>query len=79
TWFAHGSVSGDTVTYTVTDNGIGDSNLTPGVIADPFAPMLLAAPVAVQPIPTLSQWAMVLLTMLLAALGLRAQRRKAQV
>uniref|UniRef100_UPI00258EEAD6 choice-of-anchor U domain-containing protein n=1 Tax=Comamonas sp. TaxID=34028 RepID=UPI00258EEAD6 len=37
TWFAHGSVSGDTVTYTVTDNGIGDSNLTPGVIADPFA------------------------------------------
>lgn len=81
TWFAHGSVVGDSVIYIVTDNGVGDSNPAPGVIADPFAPMLLAAPgpATVQHVPTLGQWALVLLTVLLAGLGLHTQRRKALV
>lgn len=81
TWFAHGNVVGDSVIYTVTDNGVGDSNPAPGVIADPFAPMLLAAPgpATVQHVPTLGQWALMLLTVLLAGLGLHAQRRKALV
>ncbi len=69
-WFAHGTVSGDTVSYTVTDDGPGDSDIaTPGVIADPFAPLLLAA--SPQAIPALSQWALLLLSALVGLLALR--------
>ncbi|MCB0137724.1 MAG: Ig-like domain repeat protein, partial [Caldilineaceae bacterium] len=55
-WFAHGSVSGDTVTYTVTDDGVGDGDTTtPGAIADPFA-MLQLASGPTTGVPTLSAW-----------------------
>ena len=77
-WFNPGaSVSGGTtVSYTVTDNGAGDSDTThPGVISDPFAPVLLAAqPVAV---PTLNQWALMVLSLMAAALGALALRKRA--
>ena len=38
------SLDRKTVTYTVRDNGPGDSNPAEGVITDPFAPMLLPPP-----------------------------------
>jgi len=69
-WFAHGAVSGDTVSFAVTDNGTGDNDPAPGAIADPFAPLLLAA--SPQAIPTLSEWGLLMLS---ALLGLAALRR----
>lgn len=77
-WFAHGAASGDTVAYTVADNGDGDNDPAPGVIADPFAPLLLGAapPAGAQAIPTLSQWGVLLLSLLMGLLGWRRSREK---
>ena len=71
TWFPHGTITGDTVTYSVTDNGVGDSDTRLGSIADPFAPVSLAAaaPVGVASIPTLSEWGLMVLSLLAAAVG----------
>ena len=69
-WFPHGTATGDAVTYTVTDNGDGDNDPTPGVIADPFALLLRgAAPTGAQAIPTLSPWGLLLLSLLAGLLG----------
>lgn len=70
------SVSGETVSYTVADNGEGDSDTTLGTIVDPFAPMLLAAPPApgptgTQAVPALGEWGLLLLSGLAGLLGLR--------
>lgn len=74
-WFAHGAISGDSVTYTVQDDGTGDNDTTtPGVIADPFMPLALAAGAVA--IPTLSQWALLLLGVLTAGLGAQTVRRR---
>jgi len=71
-WFAHGSINGDRVTYTVQDDGAGDNDTaTPGAIADPFVP--LALPAGAAAIPTLSLWGLLLLS---ALLGLAVPRRK---
>ncbi|WP_338796768.1 IPTL-CTERM sorting domain-containing protein [Acidovorax sp. DW039] len=76
-WFAHGSITADSISYTVADNGVGDSDPNANSISDPFAPLLLpAAPTAAQSIPTLSEWAMVLMSLLAAALGMGALRRR---
>ncbi|MBV7456598.1 IPTL-CTERM sorting domain-containing protein [Acidovorax sp. sif1233] len=69
-WFPHGAVSGDTVSFAVTDNGTGDNDPAPGAIADPHAMLMLAA--AAQAIPTLSEWGLLVLA---ALLGLAALRR----
>ncbi len=75
TWFPLGTRVGNTVTYQVTDNGMGDSDATPGVIEDPFAPVLLAAvPGGVASIPTLSEWGLALMSLLLGGLAWRRQR-----
>jgi len=80
-WFAHGGKTGDSVTYTVTDNGTGDnqsatSGPNAGVIEDPHAMLLLAAaPGGAQAIPTLSEWGLALLAALLGLLGARGRRR----
>lgn len=74
-WFAHGAISGDSVTYTVQDDGTGDNDTaTPGVIADPFMPLALAA--GAVGIPTLSQWALLLLGVLTVGLGAQTVRRR---
>jgi large repetitive protein len=78
TWFQLGGVtlSGDrkTVTYTVTDNGVGDSDATVGGISDPFA--LAAGPLGGDAvgIPVDSPWALGLLSAVLGFLGWRRQR-----
>jgi hypothetical protein len=67
-----------TVTYHITDNGLGDANPAPGTIADP---LLAVTPLAgggnPTAIPTLSEWGLGLLSTLAALLGLgRLQRNR---
>ncbi|MNT53965.1 hypothetical protein D3C72_1910890 [compost metagenome] len=82
TWFQLGgaSLSGDrlTVTYTVADDGVGDSNATPGSISDPFA--LAAGPLGGDAvgIPVDAPWALGLLSAVLGFLGWRRQRSLAR-
>ncbi|WP_311220635.1 MULTISPECIES: IPTL-CTERM sorting domain-containing protein [unclassified Acidovorax] len=75
------TVSGDTVGFTVTDNGDGDNAPQLGTIEDPFAPLLLAAPgpgaAGLQGIPTLSEWGLLLLSVLAGLTG--AWRMKTHV
>ena len=80
-WFTPQSLAvvGDTVRYTVADNGEGDNNPATGAISDPLAPMLLAAPPGPGPggahaIPTLGEWGLLLLSALMGLLGLRRLR-----
>lgn len=67
-----------TVRFDVTDNQPGDDDPTPGVIEDPVMPLVAAGPAAAQSIPTLSEWALLLLTVLTGALGLGLRRRGGQ-
>lgn len=83
TWFPYGSISGDSVTYTVVDDGIGDSNtVVAGVIEDPFAPLALAAvpPVGTTAaVPGLGPWGVALLSCLVPLfLGFRTSQKRAK-
>lgn len=73
-WFVYpgASISGSTLTYQITDNGVGDSDPTPGVIEDPIGAGTLSSVAAV---PTLGPWSLILLGLAAAALGARRQRR----
>ncbi len=73
------SISGNTVTYDVTDNGLGDDVFTgaDGVINDPVA-LVTAPALAATGIPTLSQWGQLILLAALALLGVRHVRRRTQ-
>ena len=74
------SISGNTVTYTVTDGGTGDSNPADGVITDPVAVGVpLAAALNPTPVPTLGHWALVLLSLMAAAVGMGTLRRRAVI
>ena len=65
------TIAGNMVTFTITDGGLGDNDLTAnGFIDDPGG---AGAPAAV---PTLPVWAMIALTVLLMAAGLAAQRAR---
>ena len=79
TWFEwkNAQIAGDTISFTITDNGAGDTNPIEGVIADPGGPALLAAalPAQAAPVPTLSTAALALLAGLTALLGWRQRRR----
>ncbi len=70
------SISGNTVTYSVTDNGLGDDTFTgaDGVINDPAVPVSFSANAA--GIPTLSEWGLILLSGLLALGTLAVMRRR---
>ena len=70
------SVAGNTVTYSITDNGLGDDTFTgaDGVINDPAVPVSLAAIAA--GIPTLSEWGLIILSALLALGTLVVMRRR---
>ncbi|CAM3714312.1 IPTL-CTERM sorting domain-containing protein [Paracidovorax anthurii] len=73
-WFAHGTITGDSVSYGVTDNGIGDNDTTVGEIADPFALMLVT--VDPTPVPALNPWGLILMSLMAAGLGMLAVRRR---
>ncbi len=82
TWFQLSGViiSGDrkTVTYSIADNGAGDSDGTVGSIRDPFAPVVLAAASDPAAIPVDAPWALVSLSAMLGLLAVRWQRRQAR-
>lgn len=66
-------IAGNTVTLTLTDGGDGDDDLTPNsVILDPGAP---GVPGGVADIPTLSEWGLILLSMLMGTFALVRIRR----
>lgn len=76
--FSGAVISGNTITLTLTDGGAGDNDLKANsLIDDPGGPALLKAktPGAVQSIPTLSEWGMMLLTGLLGLFAAAAMRR----
>jgi len=70
------SVSGNTITYTVTDNGLGDDTFSgvDGIINDPIVPV----PVPVEPagIPTLNEWGLLALSGLVAVFAAGTIRRR---
>ena len=83
------NLNGSALTYSVTDSGAaggtfnGDSDPTPGDITDPAMLMVpLAAAAGTVAIPTLSQWALALMALLLGSLaawrlgGQRPRRRQ---
>ncbi len=74
------TVSGNQVTFTITDGQLGDNDLTAnGTITDPGAIGVPASSPAVQPIPTLSQYALLALALamfLMAAVRHPGQRRR---
>lgn len=71
------AVNGNSVSYSVTDDGEGDNETTvPGVITDPFGPMLLAAPAGSHAIPTISEWGLIVLSALMSIFGLARMRRR---
>ena len=78
-WFQIGSASlsagNTTVAYSITDNGVGDSDAAVGAISDPFAPAL--GPAAAS-IPVNAPWALGLLSVIVGMLGWRRQRRMAR-
>ncbi|SEA54619.1 IPTL-CTERM sorting domain-containing protein [Marinobacterium iners] len=74
-WYAYPGavISGNTITLTLTDGGAGDSDLSVnGIIADPGGPAWITQDVA--PIPTLPQWAMMLLAGIMGMLALNRVR-----
>ena len=67
------SIVGNTATFTITDGGVGDDDLAAnGTIVDQGGPG--SGPGGVSSVPTLSEWAMLTLVMLLAGLGVRQAR-----
>jgi len=78
-WYAFpATVGGNTVTFSITNGGLGDDDLDAdnSQVVDAGAPVLLAAG-GVAGIPTLSQWGVLLLSVLSGLLGLAALRRRA--
>jgi len=70
-WYAYPDVviSDNTITLSLTDGGAGDSDLSVnGIIVDPGGPALITQEIA--PIPTLPQWAMMLLAGIMGILAL---------
>jgi hypothetical protein len=64
------TISGNTVTFSLTDGGVGDADgVANGVIVDPggvFVPQVVSEPAA---IPTLGEWALLVLAGLMGLLG----------
>jgi hypothetical protein len=68
------TVSGNSITFTIVDNGVGDADPATGVIADPAGPG--NAPGSAQSIPTLSEWGLIIMSALLALGTLVVMRRR---
>ena len=66
-------VSGSQVTFSITDNGVGDSNPAPGYITDPGGVGVPSS--SVTSVPTLGELALMLLAGLLGLAGMRAEAR----
>ncbi len=76
-WYEHPAViSGNTISYSVTDGQQGDGNSTAGVITDPGGAAAPLAGSGAQSIPTLSEWALLILSGLVALAAVFACRRR---
>ncbi len=70
------NIVGNTVTFTITDGGIGDSNPNAGTITDPGG-IGVAGPLGTSnSIPTMSQWTLAALASVLALLAMFRLRRR---
>ncbi len=73
--FPHAQISGNTITLTLTDGDAGDGDLTANrEINDPGGPAILASS-GVAAVPSLSQWATMVLAGVLAVLGIAVMHR----
>jgi hypothetical protein len=70
-------INGNQITFSITDNGQGDSNLSNGFITDPGGPGVPSVNAA--SIPTLSEWGMILMAGLMGLAGLVQARRRLPV
>ena len=77
------TIVGNTIKFTITDGQLGDDDLTAnGTIVDQGGPGSSGTgsggggTATVTPVPTLSQWAMILLSMLLAVIAMRNLARR---
>jgi hypothetical protein len=65
------------VVFTITDGGLGDDDLLAnGTIVDQGGPGSPGPPGSATAIPTLSQWVMALMALLLLGSGMLVQRRR---
>lgn len=64
------TLGSNSVTFTLTDNGTGDGNITLGTISDPSGIGVITA------IPTLSEWGLILLSALIALLAFGVRRNR---
>lgn len=72
------------ITYTVLDNGVGDSDPRVGYVSDPLSPVALAAPAPTPSptpaspaaIPTLGEWSQIILALLLMGMAGWSLRRR---
>lgn len=68
-------ISGNTVTFSITDGGLGDDDLlADGTVVDPGGPGALAVHDATA-VPTLNEWALALLSLLLFVFAMQHRRR----
>jgi uncharacterized repeat protein (TIGR01451 family) len=71
------TISGNTATLTLVDGGAGDDDLVAnGAIADPGGPGVSAPVGPVAPIPTLSEWMLAALALMLVATAVGMRRRR---
>jgi hypothetical protein len=64
-WTSRVTVSGSTVTLPLTDGQYGDTNPASGLITDPFGPAVSSVRPSPAPIPTLSEWAQIMMMFLM--------------
>ena len=71
-WYVMPSaITGNTVVFSITDGGVGDDDLAAnGTIVDQGGPGIPGAPGQVDSIPTLQEWALMLLALMLMSSGL---------
>jgi hypothetical protein len=69
------TISGNTVRFTLADNGAADADAAVGTIRDPSG-LALGAGAGLAAIPTLSEWGLILLSALMVGFGLLAARRR---
>ncbi len=69
------TIGGNSVHFTLTDNGTGDADNTVGTIRDPSG-LAFGLAADVSSIPTLSEWGLITLSALMAIFGIRQTRRR---